>query len=405
VSTTPHNIRNEVIQQQDGTIRRGTRFPEDAGQWVLSGPHFFVGTPFFKTPRAVCDTNRAYDLLDLETLPDGYLPRSNYVPACSEAEYRARTPVVPWSGDGAGNGRGERRRVTEFYRFVHRRQLSQSGERTFISAIFPPDSASLNTCVSTAFRDTNLLVGFAGLAASIVFDFYLKSTGKGDLYGNGLGVFPVVEPSGLHVRVLALYSLTAHYTNLWKTCYHPNFKTQHWAKLDPRLPNAFFQNLTPEWHRDCALRSDYARRQALVEIDVLAAMALGLTLEELITIYRVQFPVMRQYEADTWYDAHGRIVFTASKGLVGVGLPRKANKKDAPCTLRNPDGREERRPLGWEDIRDLPPGARVLRTVIDDTLPGGPREKSITYTAPFDRCDRAVDYRTVWAVFAEEGGD
>ena len=48
---------------------------------------------------------------------------------------------------------------------------------------------------------------------------------------------------------------------------------------------------------------------------------------------------MRQYERDTWHDANGRIVFTASKGLVGVGLPRKAGARDKDCTLEYPDGR------------------------------------------------------------------
>jgi hypothetical protein len=128
-------------------------------------------------------------------------------------------------------------------------------------------------------------------------------------------------------------------------------------------------------------------------------MALSLTLEELLTIYRVQFPVMRQYEKDTWYDANGRIVFTSSKGLTGVGLPRKAPKKDNPYEIQTPNGQAEIRPIGWEDIRALPAGSKVIQTVNDDTIPGGPRQKQITYLATFDKCDREEDYKTAWAEF------
>ena len=42
----------------------------------------------------------------------------------------------------------------------------------------------------------------------------------------------------------------------------------------------------------------------------------------------------------------------------------------------------------------------IERTVTDDTLPGGPRERTIVYEAPFDQCDREEDYRTAWTEFA-----
>jgi hypothetical protein len=173
-----------------------------------------------------------------------------------------------------------------------------------------------------------------------------------------------------------LNCLTIHYAELWQQCWQEEFRQERWSKNDPRLDNARFANLTPHWQRHCALRSDYERRQALVEIDVLAALSLRLTLEELCAIYRIQFPVLRQNENDTWYDRNGRIVFTCSKGLPGVGFSRPE----------------------WNEIKDMQSGT-VPRTITDDTLPGGPRERTITYLAPFDKCDREEDYATAWGVF------
>ena len=97
---------HETNAQKDGAIRRETSFPDNASELVLSGPHFYVGSPLYKTPRAVCTENGHYDCLDLTTLPDDYLPRTNYKPDVSPTEYLARTPRVPW---------GEKKPVTEFY--------------------------------------------------------------------------------------------------------------------------------------------------------------------------------------------------------------------------------------------------------------------------------------------------
>lgn len=372
---------HETNAQKDGTIRRNTSFPADSSELVLSGPHFYVGSPLYKSPRTICTEKGHYDCLDLATLPDNYLPRTNYRPDVSPSEYLARTARVPW---------GEKKPVTEFYRLVSRKMLSQAGERTLIAAIHPPQTGHVDGCFSLTFERSHDLSLFSGLFAALPFDFFIKTTGKSNFRDELASLFPVVTAqSSLHTRTLTLNCLSTHYTDLWSECWDEAFRQQRWAKQDPRLPNEFFTNLTPTWQRDCALRSDYTRRQALVEIDVLVAQALKLTLEELITIYRVQFPVMQQYERDTWYDRNGRIVFTASKGLTGVGFPRKGS------------GRGPNKTTGWEDIQHETSGT-FTRTIIDDTLPGGPVERTITYEAPWTLSDRVADYRVVWDYFEKQ---
>jgi hypothetical protein len=403
---------HETMQQKDGTITR--RPTTDAGfaatpeDWVLSGPHFFVANPFNKTPHRVSSSNKAYDQIDLETLPDDYLPRTNYRPMADKAQYLRRTPRVSWKVEGEAQGRP----VTEFFRHYNRGYVGSASERTAMPCIVPPGPALIHTVFSVVFKDVQKLLAFGAPMASVVIDFLVKSTGKPHIVSEITNRLQLIEDShSLNARYLALNCLTTHYAPLWQEVFDLEFPEQSWSQPDnPRLPQDFWQNLTRDWTRHCALRSDYARRMALVEIDVLVAQALGLTLDELQLIYRVQFPVMQGYERDTWYDIKGRIVFTNSKGLVGVGLPRKGSRTSPKTRIKLPDGTARDGNHGWEDLyKDeqwlVPDGAQVEMTVTDDTLPGGPRSVTRTFTAPFARANREDDYRVAWAFFEQHKQD
>jgi len=318
------------------------------------------------------------------------------------------------------------KKVTDYYRLAFRGMIGSSSERTLSGAIIPMNVGHINGVQSTAFASIKNLVYAAAVTSSLVADFFIKSTGRSNLHGTWLSI-PLLEVSDdMAVRILALNSLTSAYSQLWEECWDVELLSSQWTASTEHqlLKQDYFQSLSPQWSFHHGLRSDFERRQALLEIDVLVSMALDLTLQELLTIYRVQFPVMRQYERETHYDTNGRIIFTPSKGLVGVGLPRKARANDTAITLEYPDGTSETKPLGWEDIcpepaptengrridyasgqsygkPKIPDGTKIHRSVIDDTLPGGPREKIITYVAPFYLPDREEDYRVAWDVFTE----
>ena len=266
---------------------------------------------------------------------------------------------------------------------------NQSGERTLISAIYPPDVGHIYTLYGLCFEQEKLTPLIAGLFASLPYDFLFKATGKGHINNDTTSKLPIVEEeffsSKISHRSLMLNCLTVFYAPLWKNCFDSDFCEDGWTKSNIRLDPARFSTLAPTWTWETPLRTDYERRQALVEIDVLTAMALGMTLDQLKTIYRIQFPVLQSYEADTWYDANGRIAFTNNRGLTGVGY-QSSEKKE------------------WERIKDAPAGKKFYRTITDDTQPGGPVQRTIEYVAPFDRCDREQDYETAWKFFAEKYG-
>lgn len=380
---------HETNAQKDGTMVRNVHFPESLTDMIISGPHIAVANPCFKTSRSICRLNSDYDNIDLTSISDSYLQRCNYQPYCAPEEYEERAPLTPWNCKNYYS-----------YRIAMRNMFNQGGERTLMSAIIPPKVGHVHAVYELGFKNDVDTALMSGLMESIPYDFYIKATGKGSGGIGVLGGLPIIR-SIYSIRIilttLLLNSLNEYYAPLWKKCWNVVWPFTTWSKSDPRLSPARFTSLTSEWTWDTPLRTDYERRQALVEIDVLTAMALGMTLQQLKTIYRIQFPVLQSYEADTWYDANGRITFTNNRSLTGVGFTRPEwENAGAVQPIKRGDA-------PWDGImKHAPAGYVFARTITDDTMPGGPVQRTIEYAAPFDRCDREQDYETAWKFFEEK---
>lgn len=364
---------NETMAQKDGTIRSHVHFPDSTVDSIYSSAQISILNPIAQTTRRIYRVNSDYDRVDLTNINENYMIRVKYSPACDTHSYQQRIPSTNWN------------KYNENYRLCNREMVGCSSERTLAAAILPPGIGYVHTVFGWTTKNRNLLVYMAGYYASLPFDYFVKAIGKGHINYSTITLFPIIETAYselIGLRALLMNAVTSHYDDLWNHCWNNSYRFDSWSKSDSRLRPERFTSLTPEWTWHTPLRTDYERHQALVEIDVLTSMALGMTLDQLKTIYRIQFPVLQSYEIDTWYDQNGRIVFTNNRSLTNVGFSRPE----------------------WNEIKDAKSGT-FTRIITDDTMPGGPIERTIEYVAPFDRCDREQDYETAWAFFEERFKD
>ncbi|MHC5828597.1 MAG: hypothetical protein ACYT04_75035, partial [Nostoc sp.] len=130
---------NESNSQRDGILTRQDNpsfQPQNTNELVISGPHFYVGTPLNKVPRTRCSHSNAYDDIDLILISENYLPKAVYRPGDKDGNLNAFNSEIPrWQ---------ESESVTKSYRFVNRIMAGLGNERTLISAIMPPGVTHIN---------------------------------------------------------------------------------------------------------------------------------------------------------------------------------------------------------------------------------------------------------------------
>lgn len=304
---------------------------------ILQGPHLFVSNPFAKSPNPSMKSNKDWSLMDLETLPPDALPVTSYKPAGDRSAYD--TLYGTWNDIP----------IRDHYRVAWRRRAANTGERTLIPALIPPGSSHVDGAFSLLADDPRILSLCAASMSSLLADFRIRAVPKDDIRAPQACLLPIppldhpLLPK-LLLRTLRLNCLTEAYAELWEEVWEDSFVEDEWL-LPPDYPGApRLGDVGRVWTEATPLRRALDRRNALLEIDVLMAHMLGVSVDDLCTIYRTQFAVLHGYDQKEYtFDANGRIVPTKV-----LQLWRK--KGDA----LSEEERTATHPAGTEYTYDLP---------------------------------------------------
>ena len=378
---------SDASGQKTGCICKRTEFRKLTHS-ILSGPHIYVGNPYYQTPNRLYNSPSDYEHIDMFNVSSTYVPRSNFGPACDFTKIDDDLPVCPWDS---------KTKISDLYRVALRKMISMSGERSLIATLIPPDVLHVDSLESIAFRDQALTLLLHAFLLSLPADCLVKILKKDNFRGADAVRLPCppISQTAVH-RGLRLTSLTAPYADIWDR-YAPSLSCAPWSSTDNRLRIDGPVAGTKHWDWTTALRTDFARRLALIEVDVLVAQSLDMTLEQLLEMYRIYFPVLQQNEANTYFDQQGRIVWTRPGSLANVGYlePDKAGTPKRPSLSR------------WREILESKQ-EELTCIAYDDTLPDpnnryanaeSPREIKRRFVGPFTQCNRVDDYKRAWAHF------
>jgi hypothetical protein len=294
---------DESLDRKKGYFQTQWGVPTSWEDVILQGPHLYVATPMYKSVNPTMKSFRDWSATDFETLPPDAIPITAYKPAGLRNKYDA--DYDHWNLDAART----------HYRVAWRAMAANVGERTLIPALIPPGAAHVHGVSSVGLPNGSAesLCATCGILSSLIADFAIRTAPKSTINMATINRLPLVlgHPlqSALVLRVLRLNCITDAYANLWLGAYKEGFNTDRWTGGRPRANRPVLGDVTNEWSASSLLRIAEDRRQALIEIDTLAALMLGVTAEQLCAVYRAQFAVLYGYDHRSYvYDTNGRLV-------------------------------------------------------------------------------------------------
>jgi hypothetical protein len=246
--------------------------------------------------------------------------------------------------------------------------IPNNTERSLYAALIPPGPAHIHAIRSMAVRSNRETVAVSGFWTSLPVDYMLRVSGRAHLDVADARILPAPNMDhplieGLLLRTLRLNCLTYAYGDLWSELYIPAWHEESWTMTWPCL--APLAAIDSSWSPEIPLRTEFARRAAIVELDVLVAIMLGIDWDDLSVLYRARFPQLVTYEGAMWFDSNGRRI---AENFNAYGRRQsKAAYRELMDHLDNPE--------------KMPP-------------PEG-------FVPPFYKTDREAEYRQSHAVFSQ----
>lgn len=297
---------NETTGKKKGLFDKSWQIPREIRDVILKNKHFAISNPLHEQPNQCMSSTSDWSPIDLEAIPDDFLPSTIYFRQGSLGATELTYPTwVERKGTSCSS--------SNYYRIIWREHVKMSNARSVFPALIPPGPKHTNSSMSLAFPDDlpqTILVGAS--LSTLMSDYFFRTFGSDHVNVSRLGSLPFLFRPDSEIGVLAtdlflkLNALTKDYNTAVEAV------------------------LTKRWSARFPERNAKARRLLQAELDALAALSANIPIDDLIYLYYSQFPIEVKNSHHEIFDANGRLV---PKEIVKAEEKAASGSKGTPGSL------------------------------------------------------------------------